>query len=119
MTRTPLPNRRHGLTVPVEHRSMTFDCTFGWSDDGHIREAFMRSTKEGNDFSALMVDACVCLSMLLQHGLTMADLVKAFGEDRADGAESGPPQSAQGAIARVGAELDRVAQACNNESGTV
>lgn len=99
--RTPLPNRRYGLTVPVEHRNQTFDCTFSWDDSGHIREAFMRSTKEGNDFSAVMVDAAIALSMLLQHGYSMADMVKAFGETA-----TGAPQSALGAIARVGADLD-------------
>jgi len=100
MTRIALPNRRHGVTVPVEHRGQTFACTFSWADDGYIRECFMRSTKEGNDFSALMVDSCIAVSLLLQHGLHMADLVKAFGEDIHG------PQSALGAIARVGAELD-------------
>ena len=68
MTRIPLPNRRHGVTIPVEHRNQTFFCTFSFDDAGVVREAFMRSTKEGNDFSALMVDACIAVSMLLQHG---------------------------------------------------
>jgi hypothetical protein len=109
MTRTPLPNRRHGVTVPVEHRGMTFDCTFSFGSDLHVREAFMRSTKEGNDFSALMVDAAICLSLLLQNGMTMGDLVKAFGSG-----ELGAPQSALGAIARVGADLDLRAEACKS-----
>jgi len=66
----------------------------------------MRSTKEGNDFSALMVDACISLSLLLQHGMSMADLVKAFG------ASGDVPQSALGAIAWVGADLDLRAETC-------
>lgn len=101
MTRTPLPNRRDGVTVPVVHRNQTFACTFSFDDSGHVREAFMRSTKEGNDFSALMVDACIAVSILLQHGESMGSLVKVFGQD-----EAGVPQSALGAIAAAGADLD-------------
>jgi hypothetical protein len=100
--RTPLKNRRHGLTIPVEHRHQTFDCTFSFNEAGECKECFMRSTKEGNDFSALMVDSAIILSMLLQHGLSMADMVRALGEDSAGGA-----QSALGAIARAGAALDQ------------
>jgi hypothetical protein len=110
VTRTRLPARRHGITMPVHHRNQTFDCTFGMGDDGHVREAFMRSTKEGNDFSALMVDACIAVSMLLQHGERMETLVEAFGENRAEGETIGEPQSALGAIVRAGAEIDRRAQ---------
>jgi hypothetical protein len=106
MTRTQLPNRRHGLTVPVEHRNQKFDCTFSFDESGHVREAFMRSTKEGNDFSALMVDGCIAISMLLQHGQTCESLVKAFGNNRLEGETDDHPQSALGAIARVGADLD-------------
>ena len=90
------------MTVPVEHRGQTFNCSFSFDREGVIREAFMRSTKEGNDFSALMVDSAIILSMLLQHGLSMADMVRALGEDSSGGA-----QSALGAIARAGAALDQ------------
>jgi hypothetical protein len=107
VTRTRLPNRRHGITMPVEHRNQTFDCTFGMGNDGHVREVFMRSTKEGNDFSALMVDACIAASMLLQHGESMETLAEAFGENRAEGEKTGTPQSALGAIVRAGADIDR------------
>ena len=108
--RQRLPNRRHGLTLPVQHRNQFFDCTFGFDEAGRVREVFMRSTKEGNDFSALMVDACIAASMLLQHGETMASLAASFGENRADGEKSGAPQSALGAIVRRGAMLDEQAR---------
>ena len=106
MTRARLPSRRHGITMPVEHRGQRFDCTFGIGEDGYVREAFMRSAKDGTDFSALMVDACIAVSMLLQHGETMQTLAQAFGENRAEGESVGPPQSALGAIARAGAAID-------------
>ena len=110
MTRNDLPNRRHGVTMPVTFKNHEFAVTYNRDDDGIIREAFMRATKEGNDLSALLTDGCIAMSMLLQHGETMDSLAAAFGEDRQERESSGPPSSALGAIARAGAALEREAQ---------
>lgn len=103
--RTPLPNLRKGLTVPVEFKNQKFDVTYNFDKEGIVREAFMRATKEGNDLSSLLTDGCIAVSLLLQHGMTMEALSKAFGEDRQEGRAIGPPSSALGAIARAGALL--------------
>jgi len=104
--RTPLPNLRAGLTVPVEFKNQKFDVTYNFDGEGIVREAFMRATKEGNDLSSLLTDGCIAVSLLLQHGMTLEGLSKAFGEDRQEGQAIGPPSSALGAIARAGAALD-------------
>lgn len=98
MTRVELPNGRHGITMPVEYvtaggHHQFFDATFGITD--RVVEVFMRATKEGNDFSILLQDACIAISLLLQHGETAADLVRAFSD-------LGPIA----AIVRAAAELD-------------
>lgn len=117
MAREKLPQRRHGVTMPVilerpGGNPTKFDVTFNFGEDGRVKEAFMRSTKEGNDFSSLMIDACVALSMLLQHGETMASLLKSFAQYTVveNGVDVPLPTSALGAIARAGADLDDLAQ---------
>ena len=98
MTRAELPSGRHGITTPVEYKTsggsvQSFDVTFGITD--RVIEAFMRATKEGNDFSILVQDSCIAISLLLQHGERAADLVKSFSDI-----------SPLSAIVRAAAELD-------------
>lgn len=102
---------RHGITVPVKFLStsgheQTFDVTFNLGDDLRVKEAFMRSTKEGNDISDLLRDGCILFSILLQHGETADAIASAMGENRGEGQIIGPPSSALGSIARAAAELD-------------
>lgn len=102
MTREKPPNRRHGITMPVTYKTgagddSCFDVTFGFTD--RVVEVFMRQTKEGNDFSVLVQDSCIAISLLLQHGETAADLVKSFSDI-----------SPMSAIVRAAAEIDRIAQ---------
>lgn len=111
MTRTQLPARRHGITMPVtftnqRQHSHTFDVTFGVGENGRVQEAFMRSTKEGNDLSDLLRDGCILFSLLLQHGETAKAIASAMGENRGEGEKSGPESSALGSIARAAAQLD-------------
>lgn len=112
MTRTGLPWKRHGITMPVSFDNQrgsvhTFDVTFGIGEDGRVQEAFMRSTKEGNDLSDLLRDGCILFSLLLQHGETAEVISAAMGENRLEGQASGPEASAMGSIARAAAELDK------------
>ena len=69
----------------------------------------MHSNKDGSDLDAFLSDSCIAISLLLQHGERMETLARAFGENRLEGAETGPPSSALGSIARAGAALDRKA----------
>ena len=98
MTRIDIPKGRHGITMPVEYKTggggiQSFDATFGITD--RVIEVFMRATKEGNDFSILLQDACIAISLLLQHGESPADLVKSFSDT-----------SPMSAIVRAAADLD-------------
>lgn len=115
MTRTPLPNRRYGITSKVQWktwdgREQIFDCTFGFGPDAYVREVFMRAQKEGSDMDALLSDSCIAISILLQHGETCESLCGHFGENRPEGEASGPASSPLGAIVRVGADLDKRAK---------
>lgn len=105
--RVALPNRRRQVTDVVTHDNRDYLVTFGLGTDGLIRESFCTTAaKTGTDMQAFINDACIAVSLLLQHGMTMAELAAAFGENRNEGEKSGPPSSVLGAIARAGAAID-------------
>lgn len=105
--RLALPNRRRQVTEIVQHAGRDYIVSFGIAPDGKVREAFCTTAaKSGTDTQAFINDSCVAISLLLQHGMTMADLAQAFGENRNEGEASGPPASPLGAVARAGAAID-------------
>lgn len=106
-----ISNRRFGCIVPVNHAQTVFEVNFN-RDPATLRlvECFYTQTnlvKYGSDMQALLVDACIAISKLVEQGVTFADVARMFGEDRAPGADIGPPSSVLGAIARKGAEIEQ------------
>lgn len=117
--REEIPNLRHGVRIPVVFKDplgqeVEYPVQFNFNEAGRVIECFVsqderRINKTGSQFRALMEDGCKSISRLLQYGDTMEQLAAYFGEDRAEGATSGPPSSHYGAITRAGAELDIIA----------
>lgn len=93
MTRTRLPHRRFAETVVMEHGGQRFAVTVGFYPDGRPGEVFTHGMKTGSSLDALLVDACVAVSWLLQHGVDPAELASSMG--RQGGAE---PASIIGAV---------------------
>lgn len=118
MTRVDLPNVRHGVRVLVKFvhpngDEAFFPVTYNFSD-GQLRiiECFVsqddrKEYKTGSLLLELLKDGCRLASRCLRHGDTIHDLADYCGEDRPEGATSGPPSSIIGAIARAGADLER------------
>lgn len=94
MTRNRLPDRRPSanirvdwLTPSAEH---TFYVTVGYRPEtGEIAEVFYSDgMKSGADLRSMAQDACVLISLLLQHGLTPDEIAKSlavapvFGQPR-------------------------------------
>lgn len=79
MTRVRLPDRRPSVTLELEHDG--FRCTLSSSTyaDGRIGEVFVAGLKSGSAIEALVTDAAVLVSHLLQHGITSADLAASIG----------------------------------------
>ncbi len=71
--------------------------TFGF-DQGtdRVREVFTASFKVGTDTNAIVSDACVMMSLLMQHGYTPRQLVERLGS----------PPSLIGRIILVAARID-------------
>lgn len=111
MGRAPLQNRRASVVEDVLYTSaggndQRFTVRFGFDQNNRIKECFCNSLKSGTDLNGLINDSCIAISLLLQHGMSMADLAEAFGENRAEGQSNGPPSSPLGAVARAGAKIE-------------
>ena len=75
--RRTLPPRRPSATVEVVHRTevsdRTFHVTVGYDHTtGDLLEVFYADgMKSGTDLRATAQDACILISLLLQHGATL------------------------------------------------
>jgi len=105
-------NTRHpSVTTKIAWRSgvagdQHLIVTYGLDERGRIKEAFCASFRAAGDVIALANDARILFSRLLQHGDDLLSIAKSLGEDRVEGAASGPPSSLVGAIARKAVEIE-------------
>jgi hypothetical protein len=79
MTRTLLPDRRAAETVAYEHGGTRFMVTIGFYPDGRPDEVFTHGARSGSNLDALLADACVVVSCLIQHGVEPRDLAESMG----------------------------------------
>ena len=102
-----IPPRRLALTELVEHNGKRYAVTFGIVEN-KVRECFcsvVESTPNGTELHAIASDACIAISKLLRRGETLPELAASLGENRPEGALTGPPSSLLGAIVRAGLPL--------------
>lgn len=78
MNRQQLPHRRPNLTLETEWNGHPVTVTVGYDLDGQPREVFA-NTRSGGDMAATLADACVVVSIALQHGIPAAALAKSLG----------------------------------------
>jgi hypothetical protein len=100
VTRTPLPYRRPNETRDVAFAGQLYSVCVGYDERGQPAEVFADGPREGSDVRAIMSDACVLISIALQHGITRAELERSLGivPRWIDGNESEGPASLIGAI---------------------
>jgi hypothetical protein len=79
MTRHPLPQRRTSVTDTVDYHGHAIAITVGLYPDGTPGEVWA-STGKGGDMQRTLDDACVLVSLLLQHGVSLADMGKSLGK---------------------------------------
>jgi hypothetical protein len=79
MTRTRLPERRPAETTEIEHGGMRFAVTVGFYPDGRPGEVFTHGAKTGSTIDGLLDDACVVVSLLIQHGVAPHQLAQSMG----------------------------------------
>jgi hypothetical protein len=79
MTRTRLPDRRTAETITLEHDGKRFMVTIGFYPNGRPGEVFTHGARSGSALDALLADACVVVSCLIQHGVDPRDLANSMG----------------------------------------
>ena len=82
MTRRKLPNRRHTVTQAIQWDNHRFYVSIGYNPDtGELMEVFYASgMKEGTDIHNTAQDACVLVSLLLQLGMSAAEIGKSLSD---------------------------------------
>ena len=78
--RQRLPNRRRAETVDLEFGGSRYQLTIGLDDDGRPGEAFVGGAKAGSHMSAILNDASILVSLLLQHGVPASSFVDSLGK---------------------------------------
>lgn len=107
MTRTRLPHRRPSVTCELEHGGHRFSVTVGFDLDGRPLEVF--ADGRTSHMGQMIADACVAVSLALQHGCPAEALPRSMGRvpDPLAGADACVPASAVGAIAEAVAAAAR------------
>jgi hypothetical protein len=106
MTRQRLPNRRPAETIELEHSGSRFTVTIGFYPDGRPGEVFTHGIRSGSNLDALLADACVVVSCLIQHGVELREIASSMG--RLGNAE---PASIIGAVIDLAAGMSQAPKA--------
>lgn len=107
------PSRRTGFTVSILHTNssnnedkITITANMH-GKTGKFDEVFVANPMVGSDMEAIMTDGCIMMSLLLQNGITIEEIVDSLGDRRKHAeSEAGEPTSHFGAIARAVKELN-------------
>jgi hypothetical protein len=91
--RKRLPNRRAAIALELEHQGQRFRCQAGFYDDGAIGEVFLDAAKQNSAVDAFGADAAILISLLLQHGASLAEIGHALRR-----APNGAPASVIGQV---------------------
>jgi hypothetical protein len=97
--RKTLPNRRPNLTRAVQWDGHDFTVTIGIDPATGAPAEVFADTRKGGQMQATLADACVLISLALQHGIAPADLAKSLGRVPAwNGNDNTAPASPVGAV---------------------
>jgi len=70
----------------LEHNGSRFTVTMGFYPDGRPGEVFTHGIRSGSNLDALLADACVVVSCLIQHGVEPYEIADSMGLKRPAGA---------------------------------
>lgn len=99
--RQRLPDRRLTVTNTLRWKGSTLIIGVGFDFDGVAREVFLNGYKVGSQFETLMQDACVTVSLLLQHGPSARELAEQIERPTDDKEEDGSPSPAASLVGWV------------------
>ena len=103
-SRRHLPDRRPNRTETIRWAGKEFSVSIGyWPDSGRPAETFVDGAREGSDLKALLADAAVLLSLLLQHNVAPAAIGHSLARVPVNEVET-KPASVIGAVVELLAE---------------
>src|SRR4051794_10616880 len=74
ITRRLLRNRRSAVTMNVEHNGVHIRMTAGHYETGELGEIFLNANCASSTLDAILGDAAILASQLLQRGCTLQDI---------------------------------------------
>ncbi len=77
--RQRLPSRRPNETADLDFDGARYAVTVGFYPDGRPGEVFTGNAKVGSSVEAVLDDAAILISLLLQHGVEPAALARTVG----------------------------------------
>ena len=83
--RQHLPTRRRAETVDLQFDGNVYQLTIGFYDDGRPGESFLGGAKAGSHMAAILNDASILTSLLLQNGVPASSFIKSLGRLGKDG----------------------------------
>ncbi len=103
MTRVRLPDRRRNLVRDIAFGGQTFTVSVGYDDAGQPLEVFTDGQKTGSTMAAFIDDACIVISIALQHGIAPDALARSLSTVPVweNGVKGEGPASPVGAILAV------------------
>ena len=111
--RRKLENRRLNVTTGLKTESGKYHVSFGVEPEtGRIGEVFIRGSKSGSDMDILLDDASVVLSLALQYGLPLEQLLHSLHTGREEGGTSIIAK----VIAVMNEEIDKIKAEVPNRS---
>src|SRR5262249_134857 len=91
--RRRLPHRRGAVALDIEHAGHRYRMHVGYFPDGAVGEVFLDAAKQNSTLDAFATDAAILLSLLLQHGVPVAEIGHALSRS-----SNGPAASLIGAV---------------------
>ena len=82
--RQPLPNRRRTITESRDWCGRPLIVSVGIDDHGVVREVFADHAKSGSDADASLDDSLVVVSLALQSGWSIGDILRHLGREGTD-----------------------------------
>ena len=80
MTRRRLPHRRPSNIIELVHDGHAYTVSVGFDPrNGWVGEVFTDGAKVGSTMDGILDDACIALSLLLQHGAEPSALASSMG----------------------------------------
>lgn len=106
--RNLLKNRRPNETLevvwPNEAKGAALTICVGFDADDMVKEVFAEQPKVGSDAHAILSDALVLMSILLQHGFPVGQIARHLARESVD--PDAPAASILGFIAEKAASLE-------------